>query len=191
MRLMGKDRTGTPPGRWRAFEEKFLAEERLMSAPDRRKLYRTAAALIAAGALLFVAVLANVLQQEGLSAGDEPVRSWLLTMRAEPWTTVMIALAVIFGPVGLPIIILAVTVAWGICARHAWCPVLLAAAMLAGVVLSQLVGRLVDRQRPPVDLMLLGADSTTPFPPDMSWGPVTSCWLPRSWCFPAAGTPQP
>lgn len=32
-------------------------------------------------------------------------------------------------------------------ARHAWRPVALAAAMLAGVVLAQMTGRLVNRQR--------------------------------------------
>lgn len=161
---MVQDRTGTLPGRWRAFEEKFLVEERFMSVPARQKLYRTAVALMAAGALLFAVVLASVLEREGISAGDEPVRSWLLTLRSEPWTTVMIALAIIFGPVGLPVIILAVTVAWGIFARHAWRPVLLAAAMLTGVVLAQLVDRLVDRERPPADLMLFGADFTFSFP---------------------------
>lgn len=135
-----------------------------MSAPARRKLYCAAGALMAPGALLFAVVLAGVLQQEGFSTGDEPVRSWLLTLRSEPWTTVMIALAVIFGPVGLPVLILVVTVARGITARHAWHPVRLAAAMLAGVLLAQLVGRLVCRQHPPVDLMFFGADSTFSFP---------------------------
>jgi membrane-associated phospholipid phosphatase len=76
----------------------------------------------------------------------------------------MIVLAVIFGPVALPIIVLVVTVAWGILAKHAWRPILLAAGMLTGVGLAQLIGRSVDRQRPPVDQMLFGADHTFSFP---------------------------
>lgn len=161
---MAQDRTGRPPGRWRTFHEKFVVEERFMSVPARRNLYRIAVVLVIAGALLFAAVLASVLLRGGLSAGDEPVRSWLLTLRSGPLTTAMIILAVIFGPVGLPIIVLVVTVAWGFLARHAWRPILLAAAMLTGVILAQLIGHSVNRGRPPVDLMLFGADPTFSFP---------------------------
>lgn len=161
---MAEDRTGRAPGRWRVFKEKFVVEERFMGVPARRNLYRTAVALMIVGALLFAIILAGVLQQAGFSAGDEPVRSWLLTLRSEPLTTVMIILAVLFGPVGLPIIVLVVTVAWGILAKHAWRPVLLAAAMLTGVFLAQVIGHLVSRHRPPTDLMLFGADSTFSFP---------------------------
>jgi membrane-associated phospholipid phosphatase len=157
-------RTGKSPGSWRVFQNKFVVEERFMSGPARTKLYRVAVALMVVGAVLFFLILADVLHKGGLSAGDEPVRSWLLGLRSEPLTTVMIVLAVIFGPVGLPIIILVVTVAWGLLAKHAWRPILLAAAMLTGVGLAQLIGRAVDRQRPPADLMLFGADSTFSFP---------------------------
>ena len=94
----------------------------------------------------------------------KPVRSWLVTLRAEPTTTIMIILAIVFGPIGLPIIVLVVTVAWGLLAKHAWRPILLAAAMLTGVILAQIIGHLVGRHRPPVDLMLFGADSTFSFP---------------------------
>jgi membrane-associated phospholipid phosphatase len=161
---MAEDRTGKPRSRWRMFHEKFVVEERFMSVPARRNLYRIAVVLIIAGAVLFTAALAGVLLRGGLSDGDEPVRSWLLTLRSEPLTTVMIILAIIFGPVGLPIIVLVVTVAWGFLAKHAWRPILLAAAMLTGVILAQLIGHIVDRGRPPVDLMLFGADPTFSFP---------------------------
>ncbi|WP_211883155.1 phosphatase PAP2 family protein [Pseudarthrobacter albicanus] len=161
---MAEDRTGKPQGRWRVFNEKFVVEERFMSVQARTNLYRMGVVLMIAGALLFTAVLAGVLLRGGLSDGDEPVRSWLLTLRSEPLTTVMIILAVIFGPVGLPIIVLVVTVAWAFLAKHVWRPVLLAAAMLTGVVLAQLIGHIVNRGRPPVDLMLLGADPTFSFP---------------------------
>lgn len=161
---MAQEHAAESPGWWRGFHDKFVVEERYVSARDRRNLYRIAAGLAVVGAVLFVAVLAGVLQQDGLTAGDEPVRTWLLTLRSEPLTAVMIFLAIVFGPVALPIIVLVVTVAWGLLARHAWRPMLLAGAMLTGVILAQIIGRTVGRQRPPVDLMLFGADYTFSFP---------------------------
>ncbi len=161
---MIEEQTGKSPGRWQTFHDKFVVEERFMSETARRNLYRTAVALMIVGAVLFVVLLVSVLQKGGPSSLDEPVRSWLLTLRSEPLTTIMIVLAVVFGPVALPIIVLVVTVAWGLLAKHAWRPMLLAGAMLTGVILAQIVGRTVGRQRPPVDLMLFGVDTTFSFP---------------------------
>ncbi|MHA7221295.1 phosphatase PAP2 family protein [Arthrobacter sp. RHLT1-20] len=161
---MAEERTGNSPGRWRIFHDKFVVEERFLSEPARKSLYRTAVGLMVLGTVLFFVVLAGVLQQGGLTSADEPARSWLLTVRSETLTTIMIILAIVFGPVALPIIVLVVTVTWGVLARHAWRPLLLAAAMLTGVVLAQIVGRTVGRERPPVDLMLFGADFTFSFP---------------------------
>ena len=146
---MAEAQTGKSQGRWRTFHDKFVVEERYMSASARRNLYRIAVALMIVGAVLFVVLLANVLQRDGLSTGDEPLRLWLLTLRGEPTTIIMIILAVIFGPVGLPIIVLVVTVAWGLLAKHAWRPLLLAGAMLTGVILA-VIERIVERQRPPL-----------------------------------------
>lgn len=161
---MVQEHSQNSPGRWRVFHDKFVVEERYMSVQDRKNLYRIAVSLAVAGAGLFVWILAGVLQQDGFTAGDEPVRSWLLTLRSEPLTAIMIFLAIVFGPVALPIIVLVVTVAWGLLAKHAWRPMLLAGAMLTGVILSQIIGRTIGRQRPPVDLMLFGADFTFSFP---------------------------
>lgn len=151
-------------GWWRGFHDKFVVEERYMEAGARKGLYVTAIVLALVGATIFFVTLASVLQKDGLASGDGPAEKWLLTTRSDVLTVVMIVLAVIFGPVGLPIIVLIVTVAWGILAKHAWRPILLAAAMLTGVGLAQLIGRSVERQRPPVDLMLFGADNTFSFP---------------------------
>ena len=161
---MAEAQTGKPQGWWRTFHEKFVVEERYMSVPARRNLYRTAVGLMIAGVVLFVVILTGVLQHGGISAADEPVRSWLVTLRGEPATTIMIILAIVFGPIGLPIIVLIVTVAWGVLAKHAWRPMLLAGAMLTGVILAQVIGRIVERHRPPVELMLFGADTTFSFP---------------------------
>ncbi|MDQ0819661.1 membrane-associated phospholipid phosphatase [Arthrobacter sp. V4I6] len=161
---MAGKQTGDSPGRWRVFHNKFVVEERFMSEAARKKLYRIAVVLMIVGAAVFSVILAGVLVRGGVSEVDEPVRSWLLTLRSEPLTAVMIILAIVFGPVALPIIILVVTVAWGLLAKHAWRPLLLAGAMLTGVILAQVIGRTVGRQRPPVDLMLFGEDTTFAFP---------------------------
>ena len=161
---MAQEQTGKSQGRWRAFHEKFVVEERFMSADARKNLYRIAVALVIVGVVTFFVILASVVQHDGLSSADEPVRTWLLTLRAEPTTIIMIILAIVFGPIGLPIIVLIVTVAWGFLAKHAWRPMLLAGAMLTGVILAQVIGHIVERHRPPVNLMLFGADSTFSFP---------------------------
>ncbi|WP_104141112.1 phosphatase PAP2 family protein [Arthrobacter sp. ZGTC131] len=151
-------------GWWRTFHDKFVVEERYMDTRARKALYVSAVILVLVGASVFFVSLAGVLQQDGLTGADESARRWLLTLRSEALTVVMIFLAIIFGPVALPIIVLVVTVAWGILAKHAWRPIVLAAAMLTGVGLAQLIGRSVERDRPPVDLMLFGADHTFSFP---------------------------
>jgi undecaprenyl-diphosphatase len=73
-------------------------------------------------------------------------------------------LAVVFGPVALPVIVLVLTVLWIVFAKHAWRPLVLAAAMTLGVVLIQVLSRLVRRSRPPTDLMMFGKDTTFSFP---------------------------
>ncbi len=161
---MAERQAGKSPGWWQVFHDKFVVEERYLSPADRGGLYRTAVGLMVAGLILFSVILASVLQDGGVAAADEPVRAWLLSLRGEPLTTIMIILAVVFGPVALPIIILVVTVAWGFRARHAWRPILLAGAMVTGVILAQIIGRLLGRQRPPLELMLFGPDTTFSFP---------------------------
>lgn len=158
----GTARKGT--GKWRAFHDKFVVEERYMDPADRRGLYRTAIILAAAGTVLFIATLVSVLQSDGLSAADVPVRDWLLGLRSQTLTAIMIVLAVVFGPIALPIIVLVVILAWGFAAKHAWRPILLASAMITGVIVSQIILRIVQRSRPPVEQMLFGIDHTFSFP---------------------------
>lgn len=150
---------------WRTFHDKFVVEERFMEPAARTALYRTAVVLMAVGALLFVVTLMGVLQSNtGPWGPDESIRNWLLSLRSETLTAVLIFLAVVFGPVALPVIVLVVTVVWGFAAKHAWRPIMLAAAMLTGVVISQIILAIVQRSRPPVELMLFGADHTFSFP---------------------------
>jgi undecaprenyl-diphosphatase len=141
-----------------------VVEERYVDPADRRGLYRAAIVLAAAGLVLFLVTLVSVVQADGLSAADVPVRDWLLALRSQTLTVIMIFLAVVFGPIALPIIVLVVVVAWGFAAKHAWRPIMLASAMLTGVIVSQIILQIVRRSRPPVEQMLFGIDHTFSFP---------------------------
>jgi len=124
----------------------------------------TAIACLGFGAVVFTLTLLSVQSGGGVTAIDLPVQEWLLEARSPVLTTVMVVLAVVFGPVALPLIVLVVCVGWGLLTRHAWRPLLLAGAMATGVVLAQVIGRTVGRERPPIDLMLYGTDLTFSFP---------------------------
>src|SRR5215218_10638788 len=97
----GSGTSGKSSGRWRTFHEKFVVEERYVDPADRRSLYRAAAILAAAGLAFFLATLISVVQADGLSAADVPVRDWLLGLRSQTLTVVMIFLAIVFGPIAL------------------------------------------------------------------------------------------
>jgi membrane-associated phospholipid phosphatase len=150
--------------RLRALHEKFVVELRERTPAQKTRLNLLAIALIFLGVVGFMAILIDVLQRDGVSIIDEPVQRWLADGRAPGLTTLMIGLAILFGPIMLPLIILIVTVAWGIAARHAWRPFLLAVAMLSGVSLALTIGPAVGRSRPPLELMLFGPDLTHSFP---------------------------
>ncbi|POH57843.1 phosphatase PAP2 family protein [Arthrobacter glacialis] len=147
-----------------SWSEKFMVEERLVPASTQRGIYLTSLALAAVGLGLFLVLLVGVLSQSGLQRFDQPVATWFISQRSDTLTDMAIVLAVAFGPVALPIIVLLVILGWTLLAKHAWRPVLLAAGMATGLLLAQTIPRLVQHPRPPVDLMLFGADSTFSFP---------------------------
>jgi undecaprenyl-diphosphatase len=151
-------------GRWQRFHERFLVEERVLSARARRNLYLTAAGLIVVGLAGFFLVLDSIIEADDLSYLDAPVEAWLDSGRDEWLTTFMIVLAIVFGPIAMPIIILVTTVAWGLFAKHAWRPLLLAGGMILGVIVVQLLAPIIARDRPPADEMLHGYDPTSSFP---------------------------
>ncbi|WP_438853442.1 phosphatase PAP2 family protein [Agromyces sp. M3QZ16-3] len=152
------------PGRWRRFHERFIVEERYLSSTARRNLYITAAVLVVVGLVGFFVVLDSILESDDISYIDAPVQAWFESGRDDWLTTFMIVLAVGFGPVAMPIIILVTTVAWGVFAKHAWRPLLLAGGMILGVITVQLLAPLIARDRPPADEMLFGYDPTSSFP---------------------------
>jgi membrane-associated phospholipid phosphatase len=163
-RLDGERHRSREAHPWRTFYDRYVVETRELDAGSRRLLRITAIACASFGAVAFTAILLSVLTDGGVNSIDVPVQQWLLETRSPGLTTVMIVLAVVFGPVALPLIVLVVCAAWGFASRHAWRPLLLAGAMATGVVLAQVIGRTVGRERPPTDLMLHGTDLTFSFP---------------------------
>jgi len=152
-------RTDTHP--WRS---KFVTEERYVSAAARRWLYFSAAILVALGVVCFTVVLTGVLTDSGLASWDRPVSQWMETHRSPGVTAVMIVLTIVFGPVLLPIIIFIITLLWFVFAKHAWRPLLLAGAMITGVVIATTLAQIVHSPRPPAEFMLIGHDTTFSFP---------------------------
>lgn len=148
----------------RRFHDRFLVEERYVTASARRNLFIIAAVLIVVGLTGFFVMLDSVLEGDDVSAVDAPVEAWLDSNRSEWLTGFMTFIAIAFGPVVMPIIILVTTVTWGILAKHAWRPLLLAGGMLLGVAIVQALAPLIDRDRPPIAEMLLEVDRTASFP---------------------------
>jgi membrane-associated phospholipid phosphatase len=153
--------SGDRSGFWRS---KFVVEERYVSRATRSRLYATSAILIALGAVLFVTILIGVLQHSGVTVLDRPVERWMNADRTAAVTLVMTVLTIAFGPVVLPIIVLIVTVLWVAIGKHAWRPLLLAGAMIAGVGVANLIAYTIQRHRPPTNFMLIGNDTTFSFP---------------------------
>lgn len=148
----------------RGLRDKLTTEERYVSVRARKNLYRGSFSLIGAGCLLFITLLIQVVRNVGIVSVDHSAEKWFVSIRTPSLTVFDETLAVVFGPIALPIIVLVLTVLWVIFAKHAWRPLVLAAAMTLGVVLIQILTRLVRRPRPPIDLMMFGKDTTYSFP---------------------------
>lgn len=135
-----------------------------MTVGARRGLYRASAILITVGLAAFVVLLVGVLTHTGFQRLDTPVEHWFDDLRSRDVTTFMIVIALVFGPVGMPIIVVIVTVVWLLAASHAWRPLVLAVGMATGVILAQVIAPLVKHPRPPIGLMLAGPDHSYSFP---------------------------
>ncbi|ARJ06858.1 hypothetical protein B5808_17730 [Cnuibacter physcomitrellae] len=146
------------------FHRRFLFELRVVPAPARRRSFTLGGILMGLGALAFVALVVQVATGTGLTALDPGVAEWFRQKRFAEGTVVMDTLATVFGPVFLPLIILVVLVVWFAVARHLWRPLLLASGTVFGVICVQITAHVVQRPRPPMEYMLLGADGTFSFP---------------------------
>ncbi|GAA4044842.1 phosphatase PAP2 family protein [Agromyces indicus] len=150
--------------RLRRFHERFMVEERYVSPGGKRNLYLVAILLAIVGVTGFLIVLDSILEADDLSFIDEPIERWIESGRDDWLTTLMIVLAIVFGPIAMPIIILVTTVVWGVLAKHAWRPILLAGGMILGVIMVQLLAPIIARDRPPAADMMMGYDPTSSFP---------------------------
>ena len=66
---------GEKPGRLRRFHERFMVEERYLSAAAKRNLYLTGLALIVVGLVGFFIVLDSITESDDLSYIDAPVEA--------------------------------------------------------------------------------------------------------------------
>ena len=151
-------------GRWSRVHEKFLAERRPHTEEQLRRLRILSTTLITVGSIGFLVFLVSVLTHEGAAVLDRPVQHALEALRSPGLTGVSIGLAVVFGPISMPIVVAVTVVVWFLVSRHAWRPALLALAMITGVLIAEIIAHLVGRPRPPLSGMLFGADHTPSFP---------------------------
>lgn len=152
---------GSRKARW---HDRFIVEERYVEPAARRRSYRLATGLVVVGAIAFTVLLIGVLTHSGPQLLDRPIERWFDAGRTQDATGVMVVLALVFGPVGMPVIVAVVLIVWIALARHLWRPILLLGGMVTGVVLAQVLAPLVRHPRPPIGLMLLGPDHTFSFP---------------------------
>ena len=112
----------------------------------------------------FVLTLGDVLNGSGLASVDGPLTDWFIQNRTGTATVVLAGFAFVFGPAALPVITLVAVIASALVTRRLWRPILLAGAMITGVVLTEVIAHMVGRPRPPAEYMMLGADATSSFP---------------------------
>lgn len=143
---------------------RLFDDERIVSAATKMRLYIVAGILIVIGLISLLILWWSVLQPEIITTLDETVQAALNDSRSQTLTVTMVIFTEIFGPIALPIIVLATTLTWGIRSKNSWRPFLLAAGTLSGVIIVQIITRVVQRDRPPLDLMLYGPDMTFSFP---------------------------
>ncbi|MDH2443755.1 phosphatase PAP2 family protein [Amnibacterium sp. CER49] len=148
----------------RPWRERFFAEARPRTEAQRRHLFVLAAVLAVVGLAGFLLLLFDVTNHTGLSVVDRPVQRTIEHFRSPGLTGFMIFLAIIFGPIAMPIVVAITVVLWFLIGKHGWRPLLLAAAMITGVVLAETIAHLVGRPRPPLGQMLFGPDHTASFP---------------------------
>ncbi|MFD1722832.1 phosphatase PAP2 family protein [Amnibacterium endophyticum] len=141
-----------------------MVEVRTFALAERRRTRALAAVLVAVGLAVFLVLLVSVLTHSGVQRLDRPVEAGFDGRRDADRSTVMTVLALVFGPVGMPVIVLVAVVVWVVLARRLWRPLLLLAEMVVGVGLAQILAPLVRHPRPPVGQMLLGPDHTFSFP---------------------------
>jgi len=91
-------------GRWRDHHSKFVVEERYLPRATRARLYFVSATMVAVGLTAFIVLLLGALTHSGFELLDEPLGQWFDAQRNAGATGFMIVVAIVFGPIGMPII---------------------------------------------------------------------------------------
>ena len=157
------DRPRRRPGTARPWRSR-LTEPRTLDDAQRRRRTSSAAVLSVVGLAVFLVALVGVLTHSGVQTLDQPVERWFDAQRHPDRTGAMVVLALVFGPIGMPIVVALTLVVWIALARHLWRPLLLLAGMVTGVALAQILAPIIRHPRPPIGEMLLGPDHTFSFP---------------------------
>ncbi|WP_145011042.1 phosphatase PAP2 family protein [Kocuria salsicia] len=141
-----------------------LAEPAIMDLAARRRRLVLAGLLVVGSVLLFTRVWDWWLEHEDLSRLDTPLMRWLTEHRDPLVTSVLVVITTVTAPTGMILISLATVLVWLWRSTHWWRPVLLAGSMLLAVTGIVGVKWIVERRRPPIADMLLGADHSFSFP---------------------------
>ena len=91
-------------GRWRDHHSKFVVEERYLPRATRARLYFVSATMVAVGLTAFIVLLLGALTHSGFELLDEPLGQRVDAQRNAGATGFMIVVAIVFGPIGMPII---------------------------------------------------------------------------------------
>lgn len=148
----------------RRLYNKLIVEVRYIPEDVRKGLFVSSAVLVGVGLVAFIVILISVITHTGLSSFDHGLEQWMDARRAADITPFMITLAIVFGPVVLPVLIFLIVAFWVITSRHIWRPLILAGFMSLGVGIVEVTAHFVARPRPPIGLMLMGPDHTFSFP---------------------------
>lgn len=109
-------------------------------------------------------VYEGVVGRDGLTAVDQPVLEWAVSLRSPGLDSAVTAFTNVGGPVGMPILAL-VAVAVITWRRRRWTPLVLTLIAAAGSLAMTIVGKdLVDRARPPAALAVPPLEASASFP---------------------------
>jgi undecaprenyl-diphosphatase len=121
-------------------------------------------------------VYEGVVGRDGLTAVDQPVLNWAVSLRSPGLDSAVTAFTDVGGPVGMPILAL-VAVAVITWRRRRWTPIVLTLIAAAGSLAMTIVGKdLVDRARPPAALAVPPLEVSPSFPSGHTLIETTAAW---------------
>lgn len=134
------------------------------SNASRRTLLIWATLLFIAGLCGFFLLWNMVDQGTGLVAADQPLLSWLIDTRVPVLIGVLGVITTLANPLWFTVIVIVVTLSWGLLKKEVWRPLLLALSMGLVALTSTFVKLAIGRPRPPARDMLFGISTSFSFP---------------------------